>query len=194
MRVQSYQTAGLMNHNFRHKSARSDSIFGLSHRKFMSRNPNILHTFQMSETGKDTPRKVWRIEKPGNLRKLKQCDDLLPPPSTGEVSVRVESVGLNFADVFTVLGMYDAAPRDKPVIPGLEFCGIVEAIGDRKGVPKAKVTRNQDGSRWPATLCDHDSFPSAPYLLLVSVDPRAISDPVAIHLSCLTMFLNEGHY
>jgi len=29
----------------------------------------------------------------------------------GRVSRQVKAVGLNFADVFTVLGMYDAAPR-----------------------------------------------------------------------------------
>ena len=79
---------------------------------------------------------------------MKQIEDVLPPPAGGEISILVESIGLNFADVFTVLGMYDAAPRDQPVIPGLEFCGIVEAIGDRKGFPKAKVARSLDGSRW----------------------------------------------
>jgi alcohol dehydrogenase len=102
----------------------------------------------MSNDGNEaTPRKIWRIERPGNLKQLRQLDDLLPPPSSGEITVRVECVGLNFADVFTVLGMYDAAPRDKPVIPGLEFCGVIEAVGDRKGVPKAKVSRSPDGSR-----------------------------------------------
>ena len=99
----------------------------------------------MSEKG--FARKIWKIERPGNLQQLNMIDDILPPPGSGEISVRVESIGLNFADVFTVLGMYDAAPRDKPVIPGLEFCGIVEAIGDRKIFPKAKVARSQDGSR-----------------------------------------------
>ena len=108
----------------------------------------IPNEFLMSDEG--STRKIWRIERPGNLKQLKQIGDMLPPPSPGEITVRVESIGLNFADVFTVLGMYDAAPRDKPVIPGLEFCGIVEAVGDRKGIPRAKIARSQDGSRCAA--------------------------------------------
>ncbi len=57
------------------------------------------------------PRKVWKIDAPGNLRDLELVDDMLPPPGPGEIMVRVCSVGMNFADVFTVLGMYDAAPK-----------------------------------------------------------------------------------
>lgn len=58
-----------------------------------------------------TPRKVWSMDAPGDLKRLELVDDLLPPPGPGEITVRIHSVGMNFADVFTVLGMYDAAPE-----------------------------------------------------------------------------------
>jgi len=40
--------------------------------------------------------------------------------------------------------MYDAAPEGD-CIPGLEFAGVIEAVGDRKGKPWAKVERTPDG-------------------------------------------------
>jgi len=52
---------------------------------------------------------------------------------------QVTAVGLNFADVFTVLGMYDAAPRGERVIPGLEFAGTIVAIGETTERPRKQV-------------------------------------------------------
>jgi len=76
-------------------------------------------------------------------------DSWLPAPSEGEVTVKVKAVGLNFADVFTVLGMYDAAPSGERVVPGLEFSGVIEAIGvEVKEKKKKEVKRSADGKRY----------------------------------------------
>src|ERR1017187_3128472 len=51
-----------------------------------------------------------------------------PVPKPGEVLVKVEAFGLNFADVMARKGMY----RDAPPIPsliGYDVCGTVERIG-----------------------------------------------------------------
>jgi NADPH:quinone reductase-like Zn-dependent oxidoreductase len=40
----------------------------------------------------------------------------------------VAAIGLNFADLFTCLGLYNAAPK-ADFVPGLEFSGVVEATG-----------------------------------------------------------------
>ena len=40
----------------------------------------------------------------------------------------MKAIGLNFADVFSCLGLYSATPRGS-FIPGLEFAGVVEAVG-----------------------------------------------------------------
>lgn len=64
----------------------------------------------------------------GNLKNLKLRDDTLPPPAAGEVQVAVKAVGLNFADVFAIWGLYKAAPKTE-FTPGLEYAGTVEAVG-----------------------------------------------------------------
>lgn len=64
----------------------------------------------------------------GSLKNLKLRDDTLPPPGPGEVQVAVKAVGLNFADVFAIWGLYKAAPKTE-FTPGLEYAGVVEAVG-----------------------------------------------------------------
>ena len=97
--------------------------------------------------GNSIKRRIWVTDSPGNLRSLHQENETLPPPGLGEVRVKVESIGLNFADVFTVLGMYDAAPKGKRVIPGLEFSGVVEEVGRAQRKKISKVGRSADGKR-----------------------------------------------
>ncbi|CAG8604672.1 5592_t:CDS:2 [Ambispora gerdemannii] len=75
------------------------------------------------------PRKVWAIAHTGTLNNLKFEDDLLPPPPPDNVRVKVHCIGLNFADIFAILGVYSATPKEK-FIPGLEFSGVVEAVGE----------------------------------------------------------------
>ena len=53
--------------------------------------------------------------------------------------MKVRAVGLNFADVFSVLGLYQAAPP-APFVPGLELCGVVESVGPpRDDLPTGTV-------------------------------------------------------
>ena len=81
-------------------------------------------------------RDVWRMHKAGSLGDLRRQREDLVPPGPGEARVRVEAIGLNFADVFSCLGLYSATPRG-PFIPGLECAGTVEAIGD--GAPASDL-------------------------------------------------------
>jgi alcohol dehydrogenase len=69
-------------------------------------------------------RQVYRIVRPGSIKNLKFVSEPLQPPLENEVTVEVKSIGLNFADVFTILGLYKAAPK-RNFIPGLEFSGII---------------------------------------------------------------------
>jgi alcohol dehydrogenase len=52
----------------------------------------------------------------------------LSPPGPREARIRVEAVGLNFADVFACQGLYSATPSGS-FVPGLECAGVIEAIG-----------------------------------------------------------------
>jgi NADPH:quinone reductase-like Zn-dependent oxidoreductase len=58
---------------------------------------------------------------------LEICDQPLPHPATGQILVRVRSIGLNFADLFARLGVYPLTPPP-PFIPGLEFSGDVVSV------------------------------------------------------------------
>lgn len=53
-----------------------------------------------------------------------------PKPAPGEVIVRVEAVGINFADTLSTRGVYHGTPPP-PFITGREFAGIVESTGER---------------------------------------------------------------
>ena len=53
-----------------------------------------------------------------------------PPPTADRVRVRVRAAGLNRADILQRLGRYPAPPGYAQDIPGLEFAGEVESLGD----------------------------------------------------------------
>ena len=83
--------------------------------------------------------------KAGSLDNLRLTDRPLPPPGPGEVSVAVRAIGLNFADVFAIWGLYGATPAGV-FTPGLEYAGTVSALGEgvtdlRVGDPVMGVTR-----------------------------------------------------
>jgi NADPH:quinone reductase-like Zn-dependent oxidoreductase len=62
------------------------------------------------------------------LNNLGLVEEEIPPLSENEVTVEVKAIGLNFADVFTILGLYKASPK-KDFIPGLEFSGVITGRG-----------------------------------------------------------------
>ena len=53
-----------------------------------------------------------------------------PAPAADRVRVRVHAAGLNRADILQRRGHYPAPPGYPPNIPGMEFAGEVESIGD----------------------------------------------------------------
>jgi NADPH2:quinone reductase len=61
---------------------------------------------------------------------LETADVPKPTPGPGEVLVKVQAAGLNFADVLTASGGYPGLPAP-PIIAGREFSGRVEETGER---------------------------------------------------------------
>jgi NADPH:quinone reductase len=51
-----------------------------------------------------------------------------PTPGAGEVVVEVQAAGVNYADLLMVAGRYQVKPP-LPCVPGLEFCGVISAVG-----------------------------------------------------------------
>jgi NADPH:quinone reductase-like Zn-dependent oxidoreductase len=76
-------------------------------------------------------RQIW-IPKAGppEVLELREARDPLPGP--GEIRIRVEAAGVNFADVMGRLGLYPDLPK-LPCVPGYEVAGRVDAVGDVVG-------------------------------------------------------------
>lgn len=83
----------------------------------------------------NTTRLTYRINKAGNLKRLKKNEENINAPSAGEVQIEIKCIGLNFADIFAILGLYGATPEGS-FVPGLEYSGIVKSVGE--GIQKFK--------------------------------------------------------
>lgn len=72
----------------------------------------------------------------GPPENLKLVEVPAPALDVGMVRVRIRCVGLNFADVFSRLGVYPSIPQ-LPFVPGIEYSGEIIECGPRvKGVKK----------------------------------------------------------
>ncbi len=90
-------------------------------------------------------RKVYQIHKAGSIGNLNLVTDQLQDPGPEEVQIEVRAIGLNFADIFAMFGIYSATPAG-PFIPGLEYAGKVVQKGKNvvffeEGQPVMGVTR-----------------------------------------------------
>ena len=74
-------------------------------------------------------RQAYRISKAGSINSLKLVSENLPEPTENEVTVEVKAIGLNFADLFAIQGLYSATPKES-FIPGLEYSGIIIKKGN----------------------------------------------------------------
>src|SRR5271166_4364839 len=70
------------------------------------------------------------VTRPGGPEVLEVRDIPEPHPTHGEVLVRVEAVGVNFADTMSTRGSYPGTPAP-PFVTGREFAGVVETTGER---------------------------------------------------------------
>jgi NADPH2:quinone reductase len=67
------------------------------------------------------------VHETGGSDKLFYEDAPAPSPRPGQALVRIQSIGVNFIDIYFRKGLYAAAT---PFIPGMEAAGIVEDLGD----------------------------------------------------------------
>jgi NADPH:quinone reductase-like Zn-dependent oxidoreductase len=96
----------------------------------------------MTSRGKDKQamRRIW-IDRKGEVDVMEIREAPLPDPGPGQVRIRVEAAGVNFADVMIRRGLYPDAPK-LPSVPGYEVAGTVDAVGpgvDRDLVAAAVV-------------------------------------------------------
>jgi len=69
------------------------------------------------------------ITKPGGPEVLEERSRPLPEPGVGQIRVRVRASALNRADLAQRRGGYPAPPGVPPDVPGLEYAGEVDAVG-----------------------------------------------------------------
>lgn len=79
------------------------------------------------------------IREPGGPEVLELAERPDPQPGGADVRVRVHAAGINRADLLQRMGQYPAPPGADPAIPGLEYAGVVDAVG-----PRAQLRRPGD--------------------------------------------------
>lgn len=75
-----------------------------------------------------TTTRAIRIERLGAPEVLVEREIPLPDPGPGEVHLRVQAAGVNFADLVMRAGLYGTVP-DRPYSPGFEVAGEVARMG-----------------------------------------------------------------
>ncbi len=106
------------------------------------------------------------VEQLGKLEHLQPKETQAPVAKPGEVVVRIEAAGVNFADISSAMGKYPGIKV--PYIAGREFAGTVEGTGERVmgytqcgafaekiAVPRALIWPQPDG--W--TSIESAAFP-----------------------------------
>jgi NADPH:quinone reductase-like Zn-dependent oxidoreductase len=78
------------------------------------------------------------VHKTGSIKRLTRLSTTIPKLSDKQALVEVHSIGINYADIFAVLGLYSATPPT-PFVPGLEFSGIVLESKDARYAPGQRV-------------------------------------------------------
>ena len=91
-------------------------------------------------------RQIW-IDKFGapDVLRVRSAPD--PSPAPGQMRIRVEASGVNFADIMGRMGVYPDLPP-VPVVPGYEVAGRVDAVGsglDQQWVGRDVVAMTQFG-------------------------------------------------
>jgi NADPH2:quinone reductase len=72
---------------------------------------------------------AWLCENPVGPEALQWKELPAPEPRAGEVRVAIKAASLNFPDLLIVQNKYQMKPP-LPFVPGSEFSGVVEAVGE----------------------------------------------------------------
>jgi NADPH2:quinone reductase len=79
---------------------------------------------------------AWLCENPVGVDALTWKELPTPTPAAGQVLLKIQAASLNFPDILIVQNKYQMKP-ELPFVPGSEYAGVVEALGE--GVTHLKV-------------------------------------------------------
>ena len=70
---------------------------------------------------------AWQIKQ----QQLVLVEQAMPEPEAEQIRVEVQAIGINRADILQIKGLYPAPAGFDSRVPGLEYAGVVEAVGSR---------------------------------------------------------------
>ena len=128
-------------------------------------------------------KQVWITKAgPPEVLKLQEAPD--PVPRTGEVRLRVEASGVNFADILGRMGVYPDAPAI-PYVPGYEVAGTIDLLGQG-------VTGLKEGEKVMALthFGGYSDVVCVPYRhVFTRLEWMSAADAAALPLNYLTAYL-----
>ncbi len=86
--------------------------------------------------------KAWQVTQWCTPEQMAWVDLPLPQPGAGQVRVKVAAAALNFLDTLMIQGKYQFKP-EFPFTPGVEFSGVVEAVGEGVQIPVGTAVAGQ---------------------------------------------------
>jgi len=72
--------------------------------------------------------KAALLRKNGKPSVLKIEDIPEPMPNSGQVRIKIQTIGINYAEILSRKGLYGWAPK-KPYVLGMEAFGTIDAVG-----------------------------------------------------------------
>ena len=131
---------------------------------------------------------IWQCDNPIGVDALKWINVPTPQPAAGEVLIRIQAASLNFPDLLIVQNKYQIKP-ELPFVPGSEFSGIIESIGegvtDLKPGQSVACLKGTGGfgthTLAPANLClplpiGFDPVDAAAFIMIYATSYHALID------------------
>ncbi|MEO9485178.1 MAG: zinc-binding dehydrogenase [Ekhidna sp.] len=107
--------------------------------------------------------KAYRLRKIGKPKVLKIEDIPEPNPKANELKIKIETIGINYAEILSRKGQYSWAPK-KPYVMGMECYGEVVTLGSEASKFKIgdKVIVGQQYGSYAEYVCapEHLCFPA----------------------------------
>ncbi len=132
--------------------------------------------------------KAIRIQQFGGPEVLRYEDTAIPEPKDGEARVKIEAIGINFADVYQRDGRYGMA---LPLTLGQEAAGVVDAVG-----PGVSEVKKGDRVAYTSVPGSYAEYAVGPVWRLVPVpDGVSTQQAAAVMLQGLTAhYLTHSTY
>lgn len=105
------------------------------------------------------------------------------PPAAGQVRIAVRAAGVSFVDILNATGQYQARAQ-VPFIPGSEFSGVIDAVGD--GVEDMQAGQRVMASCWGGAFAQVAVVPAS----VINLIPDAMSfeQAAVFRISALTVW------